>query len=159
VTTAGSDEKLARCREIGADVAIDYHEQDFVALTREATDGYGADVVLDIVGADYLRRNVDVLATGGRLVCIGMQSGSQAELDLATLLVKRASVHATALRSRPLAEKAAICRSVADGMWPLVASGRVKPIVEASYPMTEVAAAHALVEDSGHVGKVLLTVP
>jgi putative PIG3 family NAD(P)H quinone oxidoreductase len=159
ITTAGSPEKLDRCRELGADVAIDYRESDFVTVLREETGEYGADVILDIMGAAYLERNVEALATGGRLVCIGMQGGSRGELDLGSLLTKRASVHATSLRARPLAEKAAICRSVADGLWPLVADGRVQPIVEASYPMTAVAEAHRLVADSGHVGKVLLTVP
>jgi putative PIG3 family NAD(P)H quinone oxidoreductase len=159
ITTAGSAEKLERCRELGADLAIDYREDDFVARVHDATDGHGADVILDIMGAAYLDRNVKTLATGGRLVCIGMQGGTRAELDLGALLTKRASVHATSLRSRPLAEKAAICRSVAEGLWPLVDSGRVRPVVEASYPMDHVAEAHTLVADSGHIGKVLLTVP
>jgi NADPH:quinone reductase-like Zn-dependent oxidoreductase len=126
---------------------------------KDRTDGSGADVVLDIMGAAYLERNVDVLATGGRLVCIGMQGGTRGELDLGALLAKRASVHATSLRARPLTEKAAICRSVAEGLCPLVTDGQVRPIVEASYPMDQVADAHRLVADSGHVGKVLLTVP
>jgi NADPH:quinone reductase-like Zn-dependent oxidoreductase len=130
-----------------------------VAEVQGATDGHGADVILDIIGAAYLERNVKTLATGGRLVCIGMQGGTRAELDLGGLLVKRCSLHATSLRSRPIAEKAAICRSVAEGLWPLVDSGRVRPVVEASYPMDRVAEAHTLVADSGHVGKVLLTVP
>lgn len=159
ITTAGSAEKLARCRELGADVAVNYNDEDFGAAVRDATDDHGADVVLDIMGASYLERNVKVLATGGRLVCIGMQGGTRAELDLGALLGKRASIHATSLRSRPLAEKAAICRSVVEGLWPLVADGRVRPIVEASYPMDRVAEAHQLVAASGHVGKVLLTVP
>jgi putative PIG3 family NAD(P)H quinone oxidoreductase len=159
ITTAGSAEKLARCRELGADVAVNYQDEDFVAAVRAATDDHGADVVLDIMGALYLERNVKVLAPGGRLVCIGMQGGTRAELDLGALLAKRGSIHATSLRSRPLAEKAAICRSVVEGLWPLVADGRVRPIVEASYPMDRVAEAHDLVDQSGHVGKVLLTVP
>jgi putative PIG3 family NAD(P)H quinone oxidoreductase len=159
ITTAGSPEKLARCRELGADLAIDYRNDDFVTAVSDATDDHGADVILDIMGAAYLERNVKALATGGRLVCIGMQGGTRGELDLGGLLTKRGSVHATSLRARPLTEKAAICRSVSEGLWPLVAGRRVQPIVEASYPMDEVATAHALVADSGHVGKVLLTVP
>jgi putative PIG3 family NAD(P)H quinone oxidoreductase len=159
ITTAGSAEKLARCRELGADVAVNYKDEDFVAAVREATDDRGADVILDIMGATYLEKNVDVLATSGRLVCIGMQGGMKGELDIGTLLRKRGSIHATSLRGRPLAEKAAICRSVVEGLWPLVADGRVRPIVEASYPMDRVAEAHQLVADSGHVGKVLLTIP
>jgi NADPH:quinone reductase-like Zn-dependent oxidoreductase len=99
------------------------------------------------------------LATNGRLVCIGMQGGTRGELDLAALLRKRASVHATSLRARPVVEKVAICRSVVEGLWPLVAAGKMKPIVETSYPMDRIAEAHTLVDDSGHVGKVLLTVP
>jgi putative PIG3 family NAD(P)H quinone oxidoreductase len=159
ITTAGSEAKLARCRELGADLAIDYHDDDFAAAVREETNDHGADVILDIMGAVYLEQNVRALATSGRLVCIGMQGGTRGELDLGALLGKRGSLHATSLRSRPLAEKAAICRSVADGLWPLVADGRVQPIVEASYPMDQVARAHTLVADSGHVGKVLLIVP
>jgi putative PIG3 family NAD(P)H quinone oxidoreductase len=159
VVTAGSAEKLDRCADLGADVTIDYKNEDFVTAVDTATDGHGADVILDIMGAAYLERNVQALAIGGRLVCIGLQGGTRGELDLGSLLSKRASVHATTLRSRPVAEKAAICRSVTDGLWPLVAAGSVQPIVGASYPMPEVAAAHALVADSGHVGKVLLTVP
>jgi putative PIG3 family NAD(P)H quinone oxidoreductase len=157
--TAGSPEKLDRCRELGADIAVNYRDEDFVAQVKDATDGYGADVILDIMGAKYLERNVDVLATNGRLVCIGMQGGSRAELNLGVLLGKRASIHATTLRARPPAEKAAICRSVADGLWPLITAGKVAPVIGASYPMDDVAAAHNFLESSEHVGKILLTVP
>lgn len=158
-TTAGSAAKLDRCRELGADVVIDYTNEDFVDVVRDATGGHGADVILDIMGAAYLPRNVATLATNGRLVCIGMQGGTRGELDLGALLSKRASVHATSLRARPVPEKAAICRAVVDGLWPLVATGQVQPIVERSYPMDRIADAHRLVADSGHVGKVLLTAP
>jgi putative PIG3 family NAD(P)H quinone oxidoreductase len=159
VATAGNAEKVALCQDLGADTAINYRDEDFVERTRDATDGHGADVVLDIVGAKYLARNVDVLATGGRLVVIGMQGGVSAELDLSVLLRKRASVHATSLRARPLPEKAAICAAVVADLWPMVADGRVRPVVGATYPMDRVAEAHQLVADSGHTGKVLLTVP
>jgi putative PIG3 family NAD(P)H quinone oxidoreductase len=159
ITTAGTAEKLARCRELGADLAVDYRNEDFVAATQETTAGHGADVILDIMGAAYLEPNVKALATGGRLVCIGMQGGTRGELDLGTLLSKRASLHATSLRSRPVPEKAAICRAVVEGLWPLVSAGRVRPVVAASYPMDRVAEAHRLVADSGHIGKVSLTVP
>jgi putative PIG3 family NAD(P)H quinone oxidoreductase len=159
IATAGSPEKVALCRDLGADTAVNYRDEDFVEVTREATDGHGADVVLDIVGAMYLGRNVDVLATGGRLVVIGMQGGVSAELDLSVLLQKRASVHATSLRSRPLSEKAAICAAVVSDLWPMITDGRVRPVVGATYPMDRVAEAHQLVADSGHTGKVLLTVP
>ncbi|HTW21136.1 MAG TPA: NAD(P)H-quinone oxidoreductase [Mycobacteriales bacterium] len=159
IATAGNPDKLAHCARLGADRVVNYRDEDFTEAVREETDGYGADVVLDIIGADYLERNVSVLATGGRLVCIGMQGGTRAELDIGALLRKRASVHATSLRSRPLAEKAAICRAVVEGLWPLIEAGQVIPVVETSYPMNRVADAHTLVAQSGHVGKVLLTRP
>lgn len=154
--TAGSPEKLERCRALGAGILVNYREQDFVAEVRAATDGRGADVVLDNMGAAYLARNVDVLADGGRLVVIGMQGGRKAELDLGQLLAKRGSVTATALRSRPLAEKARVIRRVRDDVWPLVESGRIRPVVDAVLPLAEASRAHRLLEDSGHVGKVLL---
>jgi NADPH:quinone reductase-like Zn-dependent oxidoreductase len=157
--TAGTPEKLAACRDLGADVAIDYKTEDFAELAREATDGRGVDVVLDIIGAKYLAANVAALATGGRLVIIGLQGGAKAEIDLGSMLTKRAAVHATTLRGRPVEQKAAICRAVVDGLWPLVEAGKVRPVVGARFPMTEVAAAHALVESSAHIGKVLLTRP
>lgn len=157
LTTAGSAEKLERCRELGADVAINYRDEDFVAATSAATEGRGADVILDLMGAAYLERNVTALATSGRLVIIGMQGGTRAELDIAALLGKRASVHATSLRSRPLDEKAAICRAVVNGLWPLIEAGKVRPVVHTTLPMSRIADAHRLVADGEHVGKVLLT--
>jgi putative PIG3 family NAD(P)H quinone oxidoreductase len=159
VATAGSAEKVALCRELGADVGINYRDADFVEVTREATDGRGADVVLDIVGAKYLASNLAVLAMDGRLVVIGMQGGAHAELDLTALMRTRGSIHVTGLRSRPLEQKAAICAAVVAGLWPMIADGRVKPIVGATYPMDRVADAHRLVADSGHTGKVVLTSP
>ncbi len=158
VTTAGSAAKVEVCRSLGADVAVNYREQDFVAAVREATDGAGADVILDNMGAAYLARNVDALATEGRLVVIGMQGGSRAELDLGLLLRKRAAVIATTLRSRPVGEKAAICAAVVEHVWPLVAQRRVRPIVHGVHPLAEAAAAHRELEASSHTGKVLLTV-
>jgi putative PIG3 family NAD(P)H quinone oxidoreductase len=157
-TTAGSAEKLEVCRSLGADVTINYREQDFVEELRAATDGHGADVVLDNMGGKYLGRNLDALATEGRLVIIGMQGGTKGELDIAKLLGKRGAVIATTLRSRPVGEKAAICAAVTEHVWPLVASGEVKPVVHSSYPLEEAAAAHAAVENGENVGKVLLTV-
>jgi putative PIG3 family NAD(P)H quinone oxidoreductase len=148
--------KHGRLRELGAAHTVDYREQDFVEEVRRVTDGRGADVILDIMGAAYLGRNVAALATGGRLVVIGMQGGRKAELDLGTLLTKRASVTATALRSRPLAEKAAIVRGVREQVWPLVESGRIRPVVDRRMPMSDAAEAHRLVESSDHLGKVLL---
>ena len=155
--TAGSAAKLERCRELGAQILVNYREQDFVAAVREATDGHGADVVLDNMGAAYLGRNVEVLAPNGRLVVIGLQGGATGELDLGMLLRKRAAVLATALRSRPAQEKAAIVASVRENVWPLVAAGTVRPIVDQVLPMADAAAAHRLVESSTHIGKVLLT--
>jgi putative PIG3 family NAD(P)H quinone oxidoreductase len=157
VTTAGSEEKLEVCRSLGADLAVNYREQDFVEEVKAFTDGHGADVILDNMGAKYLGRNVSALATQGRLVIIGMQGGAKGELDINALLRKRGAVIATALRSRPVQEKAAICAAVVEHVWPLVADGRVKPVVHARYPLAEAARAHADVESSANVGKVLLT--
>jgi putative PIG3 family NAD(P)H quinone oxidoreductase len=156
--TAGSPEKLARCAELGADVLVDYREDDFVERVREATDGRGADVVLDNMGAKYLARNVDVLATGGRLVVIGLQGGTRGELDLGLMLRKRVAVMATSLRARPAAEKATIVRQVRELVWPLLADGTVRPVVHATFPLDDAAAAHAVMEESSHVGKLLLVV-
>ncbi|MFJ9644350.1 NAD(P)H-quinone oxidoreductase [Streptomyces sp. NPDC101206] len=155
--TAGGPEKLARCKELGADVLIDYREQDFVAEVRAATGGAGADVILDIIGAKYLARNVDALAVNGRLAVIGLQGGVKAELNLGTLLSKRAAIAGTTLRARPQAEKAAIVAAVREHVWPLVAAGRIRPVVHAVYPVREVAEAHRTMESSRHVGKLLLT--
>ncbi|WP_216592780.1 NAD(P)H-quinone oxidoreductase [Verrucosispora sioxanthis] len=150
--------KHERLRELGADLLVDYREQDFVEEVRRATDGRGADVVLDIMGASYLGRNVAALAADGRLVVIGMQGGRKGELDLGALLTKRGTVAATALRSRPLGQKAAIVRGVREQVWPLVEAGRVRPVIDRRLPITEAAQAHRLVESNEHVGKVLLTV-
>ncbi|MEU1245716.1 NAD(P)H-quinone oxidoreductase [Micromonospora arida] len=159
VLTTAREGKHARLRELGAAHLIDYREQDFVEEVRRVTDGRGVDVILDIMGGSYLGRNVSALATGGRLVVIGMQGGRKAELDLGALMTKRASVTATSLRSRPLAEKAEIVQGVRDEVWPLVEAGRIRPIVDRRLPMTEAAQAHRLVESNDHFGKVLLTRP
>ena len=153
-TTAGSDERLARCRELGAEITVNYKEQDFVEVLKAETDG--ADVILDNMGAKYLSRNIDALATNGRLVIIGMQGGTKAELDINALLRKKAAVVATALRSRPEEEKAAICAGVVEQVWPLVAEGVVKPVVHEVVPFDEAARAHSLVADGEAFGKVLL---
>ncbi|MCY0961204.1 NAD(P)H-quinone oxidoreductase [Streptomyces sp. H27-H5] len=155
--TAGGREKLARCAELGADILIDYREQDFVEELRSATDGAGADVILDIMGAKYLSRNLDALAVNGRLAIIGLQGGVKAELNLGALLAKRAAITATSLRARPLEEKAAIVAAVREHVWPLVTTGRVRPIVHATHPMRDAAEAHRVMESSAHVGKLLLT--
>lgn len=156
--TAGSAEKLERCRELGADILISYRDEDFVEAVRTATGGRGADVVLDNMGAAYLGRNVAVLAPGGRIVVIGMQGGTRAELDLGRLMALRGSVAATTLRARPLEEKAAICAAVESQAWPLVESGAIVPVVDRVLPLHDAAEAHRVVEASSHVGKVLLAV-
>ncbi|MDA5142057.1 NAD(P)H-quinone oxidoreductase [Streptomyces sp. AD681] len=157
--TAGTKEKLERCAELGADVLINYRDQDFVAEVKDATGGAGADVILDNMGAKYLDRNVQALAVNGRLAIIGMQGGRKGELNIGTLLAKRAAVSATSLRARPLEEKAAIVAAVREHVWPLFAGGHVRPVVDREMPMSEAAEGHRVVEESGHIGKVLLVAP
>ncbi|MFE6737229.1 NAD(P)H-quinone oxidoreductase [Streptomyces tubercidicus] len=156
--TAGGPEKLGRCAELGADILIDYREQDFVQEIRKATDGKGADVILDIIGAKYLQRNVKALAVSGRLAVIGLQGGVKAELNLAALMAKRAAITGAGLRARPLNEKAAIVAAVREHVWPLIANGQVRPILDRVIPMADAAEAHRVVDASAHVGKVVLTV-
>jgi|SRR4051794_2623674 len=157
VTTAGSSEKLDVCRSLGADVTVNYREQDFVEEVRATTDGRGADVILDNMGAKYLARNLDALAIEGRLVVIGMQGGSKGEIDLGVLMRKRGAVIATSLRARPAEEKAAICSSAVENVWALVADGSVKTLVHTSLPLEQVAEAHRIMEASDHIGKIVLT--
>lgn len=157
ITTAGSADKLAACAALGADVTVNYRDQDFVEVVRDVTDG-GVDVILDNMGAKYLDRNIDALGIEGRLVIIGMQGGSKAELDINKLLRKRAAVIATNLRGRSVEEKSAICASVVEHVWPLVSEGLVQPIVGRSFPLAEAGAAHAYMESGDHSGKILLTV-
>jgi putative PIG3 family NAD(P)H quinone oxidoreductase len=156
LVTVGSAEKARRCTELGADAAIDYKTEDFVARVRELTEGRGADVILDIMGASYLARNVEALAVSGRLVNIGLQGGRTGELDLGMLMAKRAAVLATTLRGRPAAEKAAIVAAVREHVWPLVNSGALRVVVDRRVPMPQAADAHRAVEASDHVGKVVL---
>jgi putative PIG3 family NAD(P)H quinone oxidoreductase len=154
--TAGSARKLARCRELGADIAINYREEDFVAALHDATGGAGADVILDLMGASYLARNLAAVATDGRLVIIGRQGGSRAELDLGVLQGKRASVHATTLRARPAEQKAAVVAAVRDHVWPLIGTGQVQPVIDRELPMTQAPAAHRAMAASEHIGKIVL---
>jgi putative PIG3 family NAD(P)H quinone oxidoreductase len=149
--TVGSEEKAARCRDLGADATINYREKDFAAAGP-------FDVILDIVGAKYLTRNVQSLATGGRLVVIGLQGGASGELNLGALLAKRAAVYATTLRARPLEEKAEIVDAVRENVWPLIESGSVRPVIDRTIPMADAGQAHRILESSGHVGKILLGV-
>ncbi|MQY12737.1 Phthiocerol/phenolphthiocerol synthesis polyketide synthase type I PpsC [Streptomyces sp. RB5] len=154
--TAGGPAKLERCRELGADILIDYREQDFVAELHKATDGAGADVILDIIGAKYLKQNVKALAVNGRIAVIGMQGGVKGELNLGALMAKRGAITATTLRARPEGEKAAIVSAVREHVWPLLESGRIRPVVDRAIPMHEAEEAHRVIEAGVHVGKVLL---
>lgn len=158
--TAGTPDKLAACRDLGADLTINYRATDFVQAVHNFTDGAGVDLILDIMGAKYLDRNVDALGNDGHLVIIGMQGGAVAELNIAKLITKRGSVTATTLRGRPLdgpSGKAAIVDSVTQNLWPLVEAGKVRPIVGAEIPVSQAAEAHRLLESGEVVGKVLLT--
>lgn len=154
--TAGSPEKLARCRELGAGILINHREQDFVAELSRATGGHGADVVLDIIGAEYLRRNVEALAVNGRLAVIGLQGGAKGELHLGALLAKRGAITATTLRARPPEEKATIVAAVREHVWPLLSDGRVRPVLDRQFPLPQAAKAHQLMESGAHVGKIVL---
>ena len=157
ITTAGSEDKLAHCRELGADHAFSYRD-DWAAQVREATGDHGVDVVLDNMGATYLETHVDLLARDGRLVVIGFQGGRRGTLDLGVLLPKRASVAAISLRGRPVEQKADICRHVAADVWPLLADGSIKPSRLTTFPLDEVATAHRQLEGSDNVGKIVLVV-
>jgi len=154
--TAGTPEKLARCRALGADITVNYRTEDFVAAVKEATGGAGADVILDIMGASYLARNLAALAASGRLVVIGRQGGSRAELDLGVLQAKRASLSATTLRARPALEKAAVVAAVREHVWPLIDGGQVVAVIDRELPMSQAAQAHRVMAASEHVGKILL---
>ena len=159
--TAGSSAKLDLCRDLGADIAISYRDEDFVARIREETAGAGADVILDIMGAAYLDRNIDALAADGQLVVIGMQGGIKGELNVGKLIGKRARVIGTALRGRPVqgpTGKGAIVRAIVESVWPMIADGQVKPIIGATLPIERAGEAHALLSSGDISGKVLLTV-
>jgi NADPH2:quinone reductase len=159
--TAGSPAKLKLCRELGAEVTIAYRDEDFVARVHEATDGAGADVILDIMGAAYLDRNLDALATDGQLIVIGMQGGVKGELNLGKLVGKRARVIGTALRGRPVdgpSGKSAIVESVVTSVWPMIADGRIRPIIGARMPIQQAAQAHQLLSSGEVTGKIVLTV-
>ncbi len=157
VCTVGSDQKAAFCRDLGADLVVNYREQDFVEEVRRFDDA-GADVILDNMGAAYLGRNVDALATEGRLVVIGLQGGATGELNLGALLSKRGAVIATTLRHRPADEKASIVASVRENVWPLVEDRTVRPVVHATFSLDEVVAAHEMVDGGAHIGKVVISV-
>jgi NADPH:quinone reductase len=157
IGTAGSPEKCAACRELGADVAVNYKTEDFVAATKKATDGRGADVILDMVGGSYIERNYDAAAVEGRVVQIAFQDASHADVDFRRLMFKRLTHTGSTLRARAIADKAAIARAVEDKVLPLIAAGRVKPVIDSTFPLREATAAHARMETSQHIGKIVLT--
>lgn len=154
-TTAGSEKKLDMCRKHGADIALDYHD-DWVQGLKDATDGRGADVILDIIGAKYLEMNVKAITRHGRIVIIGMQGGTKGTLNIGALLGKMGTITATALRSRPTQEKSEICRRIANEVWPMVSDGRIKPAPETHTPFRDVRKAHELLESGENVGKIVL---
>jgi NADPH:quinone reductase-like Zn-dependent oxidoreductase len=156
VLVTAREGKHERLRALGAELAIDYQTDDFVRSVLDHTGGRGADVVLDIIGAKYLARNVEVLAPEGRITVIGMQGGRSAELDLGKLMAKRGRLSATSLRARPTADKARIVAGVRDQVWPLVAAGLVRPVIHSTFALAEAAAAHELMESGDHFGKIVL---
>jgi putative PIG3 family NAD(P)H quinone oxidoreductase len=156
LATAGTPAKVAAAAPFGAEQVLDYRSDDLVARVREITEGHGVDVVLDPVGAKYLAMHLQVLATEGRLVVIGLMGGRSAELDLTALMTKRAHVHGSTLRARPWQQKADICAAVVEQVWPLVADGRVRPVVDRVLPLEQAGEAHRVLEAGEHTGKVLL---
>jgi NADPH2:quinone reductase len=157
ITTAGTPEKCEACRKLGADVAINYKTEDFVAVTKQATGDRGADLVLDIVGGDYIDRNYEAAAVEGRVVQIAFQSSSRANVDFRRLMLKRLTHTGSTLRARSVADKGAIARAVEAKVLPLIAAGRVKPVLDSTFPLREAGAAHARMESSQHIGKIVLT--
>jgi putative PIG3 family NAD(P)H quinone oxidoreductase len=156
--TAGSAEKCAACERLGAERAINYHDVDFVAAIRELTAGRGVDVVLDIVGGEYVARNVELLALDGRLVQIAVLGGARAQINMVPILQRRLTITGSTLRARPVPEKAAIARAVHDRVWPLLESGAVAPVVFQTFPLRDAATAHRVMESSAHIGKLVLVV-
>ena len=154
--TAGSSDKCAACERLGAERCINYRETDFVEAIRELTGGAGVNVVLDIVGGPYVPKNLDVLAVEGRLVQIGVLGGAKTELNVAVIMQKRLIVTGSTLRARAIADKAAIAAAVREHVWPLLESGAVKPLIYATFPLRDAAAAHRLMESSAHIGKIVL---
>jgi putative PIG3 family NAD(P)H quinone oxidoreductase len=156
--TAGSAAKCAACERLGAERAINYREEDFVAAIDQATGGRGVDVILDMVGGDYIQKNIKLLAPDGRLVNIAFLKGSKAEVNLLPVMVKRLTLTGSTLRPRSVAEKGAIARALEEKVWPLLAAGRVRPVIEGRFPLTRAADAHRLMESSAHIGKIVLVV-
>jgi NADPH2:quinone reductase len=158
ITTAGSPEKCDACRKLGADLAVNYKQEDFVAATKAATDGRGAEVVLDMVGGDYIERNYEAAAVEGRVVQIAFQTSPRANVDFRRLMLKRLHHTGSTLRARSVPDKAAIARAVEDKVLPLLAAGRVRPVIDSTFPLAKAADAHARMEASVHIGKIVLIV-
>ena len=158
ITTAGSAEKCEACRRLGADVAVNYRSEDFVAATKAATGGKGAELILDMVGGDYIERNYEAAAVEGRIVQIAFQGNPRATVNFVRIMLKRLVHTGSTLRARTVADKAAIARALEAKVWPLIAAGTVKPVIYRTFPLAEAAAAHALMETSTHIGKIVLTV-
>lgn len=156
--TAGSDDKCRACEQLGAERAINYRTEDFVQVVKELTGGKGVDVILDMVAGDYIPREIDCLADDGRIALIALLGGAKAEIDLGQVLRRRLSISGSTLRPRPVAFKAAIARSLRERVWPLFAQGKLKPVIYRSFPLAQAAEAHALMESSTHVGKIVLEV-
>jgi putative PIG3 family NAD(P)H quinone oxidoreductase len=158
IATAGSADKCAACLELGAARAVNYGHEDFVAAVREATGGRGADVILDMVGGDYAPRDLQAAAVDGRIVMIATQKGAKAEIDLAQLMVKRLTLTGSTLRPRTVEVKGAIAAALEEKVWPLIASGKVRPVMDSTFPLAEASRAHRRMEEGGHIGKIVLTV-
>jgi putative PIG3 family NAD(P)H quinone oxidoreductase len=156
--TAGSVEKMKRCIELGAERAVSYNDEDFVAVVKDVTDQRGADIILDNMGAAYLIRNIDALAPDGRIAMIGLQSGRDAEIPLGRMMAKRGSLFTTSLRDRPPAAKARIVEGVRRDLWPHVEHGRILPVIDRVFPLAEMAEAHRYMESGRHVGKIVVSV-
>ena len=156
VTTVGNDEKAAACLKLGAALAINYHEQDFAEEIRRFTDDAGVDVILDMIGGAYLERNISLLKVEGRLAIIALMGGAHADLDLRQLLIRRLTITAATLRPRSIAEKGAIAAALRDQVWPLIAAGRVRPVIHATFPLAQAAQAHHVMAASTHIGKLVL---
>ncbi|MCP4563105.1 MAG: NAD(P)H-quinone oxidoreductase [Bosea sp.] len=158
LATAGSDEKCAACRDLGADHAINYRTEDFVAAAKAATGGRGVNLILDMVGGDYINRNYDAAAESGRIVQIAFLNGPKAEVNFSRLMLKRLTHTGSTLRPRTIAEKAAIARELEEKVWPLLTEGRCKPVIHARFPLAQAAEAHRLMESNAHIGKIVLVV-
>jgi NADPH2:quinone reductase len=158
IVTAGSAQKCAECKKLGADFAVDYKTQDFVAATKEATGGRGADLILDMVGGDYVERNHDAAAVEGRIVQIATQQGFKVTINLLKIMQKRLTHTGSTLRPRPVADKAMIARDLEAKAWPLLAAGKINPVIDSTFPLREASKAHARMESSAHVGKIVLEI-